>query len=218
MTIREFTSTIQNSLKSLSYDDYIQPEYIFNVGKSIASLLIKRETDSRKIFKNTSLFKTLPCIDMVEALTNECGIRLDCSSLRKSKKPLPEIFTTNFGSLIFVYNVLRNVDYKEISPLLFNNQKKLRYKPKNVKYFWIENNHLYIPDSEVESVIVSIMSPNIESINEFLGEKECNSILESEFPVPDYLLSVVISETLNIIFNSKRVNPDEKPNLNNNEK
>ena len=198
-------------------DDYISEEYIFNIGVSIAQLIIKRETDSKKLFKNTSLFKSLPCIEMKTVPLNSCGIILNCETLQRSKKKLPKAFLSNFGSLINVFNLTRDLQYKEISPVLYKDLKTARFKPRNTKYFWIDNGYLFIPDSSVVSVLAYIFSPDIENILS-LSENDCESLLDSEFPSPDYMISTILNETVSQIYNSKRIPKDENSNLNSNEK
>ena len=221
MSIREFVATIQNSLSSSSLDDYISEEYIYNIGVAKGQLLIKRETDSRKLFKITSLFQTLPCVEMISVSSSECGIALNCSTIQRSKKKLPKTYLSNFGSLIQVFNLNRDMDYKEISPVQFKNLSLQKYKPRNSKSFWIDNDYLYIPDSEVELVMVSMLSPNLSDLEEFEdlnSGSNCSSFLDAEFPVPNYMLDIIIEATVSHIFNSKRLTKDENPNLNLNEK
>ena len=214
MTIREFTSTIQQSSVERE-DDFISDEYIYTIGISISKLLIKRETESRKLFKITSLFQTLPCVEMIPAPESECGPGINCSNLQRSKKRIPKTYLTNFGSLIQVFNVLRNVDYKEVTPTQYKNIKLQKYKSKDTKYFWIDDDYLYIPDSEVEFVIVSMLSPSGSDVEEFNTEKaSCSGFLDSEFPAPPYMISTILAETLSHVFNRKRVPSDEDPNLN----
>ena len=54
MKIREFISIVRNSLDSITQDNYISGEMIYNIGVSYATLFMKREADSAKVFKNTS--------------------------------------------------------------------------------------------------------------------------------------------------------------------
>lgn len=209
MTIREFTSTIQESLNASNPDDFISEEYIFNVGVSVAQLLIKREIDSRKLFKMTSLFKT-ECIKLVES-TGGCGGFSGCTHVMRSKHKLPKSYLTNFGNLLIVLNVTGETEYKEISPSRYRNLKLQKFKPRDTKYFWIDDDYLEIPDSNVQEVKIMYLGPGAAE------DSEC-SVLDNTFPAPEYMMSTILSETLNHVFSRKKINPDENPNLNNNEK
>lgn len=215
MTIREFTSLIKNTLNNVSSDSNLSEEYIYWVGVSVAKLILKREADSRKIFKNTTLFSKLSCVDLKEVDKSECGVNLPCNKIMRSKKKLPEMFLTNFGSLIQVFNLTRDLDYKETSVTQYKNISNQRYKTRDSKYFWIENDYLYIPDSNVEKVVVLGLFSSPEEVYEFnenLGE--CKSILDMNFPCPDYLITPVIESTINQVSTNLKINKDEDSNLN----
>lgn len=221
MTIRQFSSAVIEGLNSSNLDDYISEEYLYNIGLSTAKLLIKRETDSRKLFKMTSLFRSHPgCIEMETVNANSCFQDLSCKTIQKSIERLPEIFLTNFGSLIQVFSPNGDVEYKEMSPVQYRNLSFKKYKPRTVKYFWISDGYLYIPDSSVEAVNASYLAFNFgdEDYLSSSSDSPCSSFLESEFPMPGYMESTVIQQTIELVFNRKRINPDENPNLNNNEK
>ena len=213
MTIREFVATIKNNLSSLQLDSKISSEFIYSTAVGIASFFIKRESESRKLFKNTSIFYKLPCVEFQETSLAECGVDLGCRTIMRSKKPLPKLFLSNFGSLIQVFNILRNKDYKEISATQYKNISRQKYKPKNTKYFWIENDYLYIPDSEVEILIVLGLFANPEEIINFTGE--CTKVLDFAFPAPDYLLQPIIEQTIKQLSIKLQIPKDEDSNLNN---
>lgn len=211
MLVREFISTIRNALTSTTLDNYIPGEYIYNVGLSISKLLIKRETDSRKIFKNTSIFTMIEdCIEMEESDSFSCtNVRIPkCKKYMRSKKPIPEVLLSGYGSLLFVYNLTRDKDYKEINPVNYKNLINQEYKPKDTGYFWIENNHLVIPDSEVEAVQIQGL---------FVGLTDsCGKVLDTPFPIIPYLEDAVIDLTLRKLSISKQIPKDENSNLNQN--
>jgi len=214
MTIREFISIIRHNLNSLTLDSYISGEYIYNVGLSISKLLAKRESDSRRIFKNTFNFTMINCIELEEVNAMQCaGISLPkCKKMMRSKKPIPEAFTSNYGSIMFVFNPDKSKDYIEVSPIAYKSISNQEFKSKGKGYFWLENKYLIIPDSEVEIVsIFGLFSDPISTDN-------CGKILDIQFPTLDYLISSVIELTTKTIITSKQVATDENSNLNTNEK
>lgn len=219
MSIREFVSVVRNNLNSVSLDDYISSEHIYWVSISYAKMLIKREADSRKLFKNTSFFTKLPCVEMENTSISECGIDIPCKSMMKSKNKLPNSFLSNFGSLIQVFNNTKDVDFKEISTTRYKNLYNQKYKPRNTKYFWIENGYLYIPDSEIESLIVYGLFSSAEEVLNFNAEEgDCIKVLDQEFPAPDYMLSTILEATTSQILTKKKISPDADSNLNQNDK
>jgi hypothetical protein len=157
---------------------------------------------------------------MHEVSANECNISFPCNTIMKSVKKLPEPFLSNFGSLIQVFNLDRSLDYKEVTPTMYKNISNQQFKPRKTKYFWIEDDYLYVPNSEAEVLIVLGLFTNQQDVNNFNSEKDnaCGSILDSEFPCPDYLLGTVQELTTAKVMNRFRVPEDEDSNLNSNKK
>lgn len=222
MTIREFISSVRQDNNSISLDSRISGEYIYWTGINIAKLLIKRESDSRKLLKNTAIFTKLGCVEMEEVSISECNFTVPCKFIMKSKKKLPEPFLSNFGSLIQVFNIDRSMDYKEVTPTMFKNISNQQFKPRKTKYFWIEDGYIYVPNSENEILIVLGLFINQEDVKDFnteeTGTSGCGSILDTEFPVPSYLLGSVQELTTAKVMNRNRVNRDEDGNNNLNDK
>lgn len=216
MTIREFVSIVKENLNSVSLDDTLSNEHIYWVGVNIAKLLVKRETESRKIFKNTSVFKKI-CIPMIEISSAECGVTFPCGKIMRSKKQLPKGFLTNFGSLLFIFNVTRDKDYKEISVTGYKNVRNQKFRSRTTGYFWIENDYLYVPDSEVEILYGLGLFSNPEEVLNY-EENLCGKVLDFNFPAPDYFYSTIVELTSNQLLTRKKITKDEDGNLNNSDK
>lgn len=208
MTIREFIAIVRNSLDSISQDNYISGEMLYNVGITYATLYTKREADSAKVFKNTSSFKFIDCIKMKEVSAIECAdFKLPCSTIMRSVEKIPTPYLSNYGSLIQVYNLTGEKDYSETNPIAYKSLSKQRYQSKQKGYFFIKNDYLWIPDSQVEAVSAMILSPDIKKLS-----KSC-VLLDEPFPVLDYLESIVIESTVKQLLTSKNIQRDENANL-----
>lgn len=212
MSTREFIASVRNNLNSISNDTYLSSEYIYNIGVSYAKLLIKRESDSRKIFRNTSIFKFIDCIKMKPSSISECSdVDLPCGNLMISVDKLPEIFISNYGSLLQVFSVDRSKDYIEANPGGYKNILGQRFKPKNKGYFWIRNGYLVIPDSEVEVVSAMYLSAGLDNTS---GNTNSCKILDQPFPCLDYLVIAVIESTTKHLLTGKQIPLDENANNN----
>lgn len=212
-TIREFISQIRNNLNAISSDDYLSGEFIYWTGINITALFIKRDADNRKLFKNTSIFKKIECVEL-EPYEEGCIQLSNCSNMMRSVKPLPSFYQSNFGSLIKVYNLSNDVDYVEISVNKYKSIKNLPYKPRRTKYYWIEDNYLVLPDSEVEKV-------NIFGIftDPTLGlEQGACSLLDQPFPCMPYLIGGVVEATIKQLSIMKSIPKDENTDANANSK
>lgn len=208
MKIREFISIVRNSLDSITQDNYISGEMIYNVGVSYATLFMKREADSAKVFKNTSSFKFLECIKMKEVSAIECtDFKLPCATIMRSVEKIPTPFLSNYGSLMQVYNLTGEKDYIETNPIGYKSISKQRYQSKQKGYFFIKNDYLWIPDSQVEAVSAMILSPDIRKLT-----KGC-TLLDEPFPVLDYLEAAIVESTIKQLLTSKNIQRDENANL-----
>lgn len=216
MTIGEFTSAINNSLNSVSLDDFLSREYIYWMGINNAKLLLKRESDQRNLFKNLNFFTKLDCVDLKEVDKADCDVKIPCNKIMRSKKKLPTSLTSKFGDIVKVYNITKDIEFTQKSAARVSYSSYSKYK-KSTYNFWIQDGYLFIPDSTVKRVLVYGIFLDPEEVKEFNGEDDsesCTSIYDTEFPVPEYLLSTVTDMTLQQVFNTKRVPKDENGNLN----
>jgi hypothetical protein len=209
MLIREFISTVRNSLDALTLDNYISGEYIYKVGISYATLFIKRESDSRKIFRNTSMFTVLSennsdCISF-KPYTESCDLSMVCNSIMRSVNKIPTPYLSNYGSLILLYNIFEDKNYIETNPIFYKSIKKQKFKSKTTGYFYIKDGYLYILDSNVETLKGMVLTSEVKS--------SCK-ILDKPFPVLDYLESSILDATVKHLLTAKNIQRDENSNLN----
>lgn len=219
MLVREFVSAIRHNLQSLTLDSYISSEYIYNIGINISKLLTKRESDSRRLFKNTSDFTYIACVELEEVPLIQCtNVSIPkCKKVMRSKKPLPEVFSSIYGSVMLVFSLNRDKDYIEINPISYKSVLNQEYKPKSKAYFWMENKYLVIPDSEVEVVSVLLLTSEVDTTLTGTASN-CGKILDTKFPGLDYLMGSVIELTTKQVSTMKQIPIDEMSNLNNNQK
>ena len=128
-SIREFISSVRNSLDSVVQDTMLSGEHIYNVGITYASLFLKREADSKKIYKNTSGFLHIDCVDLKEVSMIECKeYKIPCSRVMRSKLPIPTPMMSSFGSIIMVYNLTGEKEYSETNIASYKNQLSLHIR------------------------------------------------------------------------------------------
>ena len=71
-TLRNVISDVRGMHKILSTDSLITDRVIASEIRSTSLLLIKRETNLRKLWATDTIFTTIPCIEMVEVPLSEC--------------------------------------------------------------------------------------------------------------------------------------------------
>lgn len=221
MLIKEIISEIVNDLRALGLDDRVSKRYILSKLKDNAALFIKRENDLYRLFNYQDIWTTIDCLEMEQSNQIECCcISIDrCKSFMRSKHKLPTIYTYKGGPLIReVMSIDGTFTYQGTTPLGYKRILDREFKDKSLRYYWFENEHLVIPDSEVNVVRltayfrdVSKLS-SINSCNEDENNK-CINPLEEEFQCPSHLLSTVKTETINNLFHYYKRNVlDTNPN------
>jgi hypothetical protein len=227
-TIREITSEVLTDINARNIDEYVSRRYIYSKLRDKAKTLIKQENLTR-LYNQMSLFTTVPCVQMVTMPTVDCcSIDLpSVDSIQRSKLKLPELYETTFGKyLITVRDVLNTRTYIPITPQQYQSLILLDAQDKSLRYFWIENGYLFIPDSDVEIVVITGLFPDPEEARalnscDTSSKKKsiCESFLDRTFICPDYLISIVKDQTLEVILNGfKRVQPDNRPDSNTNQR
>lgn len=222
-TVREIISEVRNDLRAISIDEWIPAKYLHMKLLGFASLFIKREADDKRLFRYSNLFTTIRCLKMFEEdLIKCCDISIPgCTKVMKSVHKLPKIYSTRYGYLLTVTALDYDKDYIFVTPAQYKYTKSRKFVDKSKRYFWIENNHLIIPDSMVSSVTVKAMFINrAEALRlECDAEETCFRLLDEEIIIPEHLLQNVKDATTTDLLNKyKRSQPDEMANLNSFEK
>lgn len=119
-TLRKLVSDVRSMHKLLSTDNLITDRAIASEVKNSALLLIKRETNLRKLWATDTLFTTIPCLEMVEVSISECCDFVDPCTIARSKYKLPRIAEGNYQYIIQgVYSINamsgRGTKFKEIT-------------------------------------------------------------------------------------------------------
>jgi hypothetical protein len=184
-------------------------------------MLIKRETNLRKLWGSDTLFTTIPCLEMVEVPISECCDYVDPCTVARSKVKLPKIAEGNYQYVIqgvYSINALggKGTKLKEITINRYLNLLKLRIVKKE-NYFWISNGYLYINNPLIKSIRLSaffeeeitndIMYPECDCGNNYSLDDYCKNPLDKEFSLPGYLEQQVLAMTsqklLSTYFNVK---------------
>lgn len=213
-TLRQLVSNVRSMHRILSTDSMITDRAIASEIRRISLLLIKRETNLRKLWSTDTVFTTLPCLEMIEVPISDCGNFNENLMIARSKYKLPKIAEGNYNYVIqgvYSINVLggKGKKLKEISINRYLNLLKLPAK-KNEEYFWINNDYLYVTSSFVEKVRISalftedvpntLMYPESDCFGVNYSLKDyCMNPLDKSFFLPSYLEKQVLqmtSETL----------------------
>ena len=223
-TNREIIADVRGSLNAANIDTWITSALIYSKLTDVASLFIKREADDRRLFRYAELFTTVNCLEMEELpLIQCCNINIpNCKTVMRSKLKLPKMYSTRYGYLITVTSVDYDRDYKPTVPEQFKYTTLRRFGDPRLRYFWIENGYLVIPNSLVERVNIKIMTPDVEAAQKLNAcedtTPECIGFMDQQFIAPEHLLDDIKTAAYQRLLPKTQIQEDELPNKNSNEK
>jgi len=221
-TLRKLVSDVRSVHKILSTDSLITDRAIASEIRNNSLLLIKRETNLRKLWATDTLFTTIPCLEMIEVPISECCNYVDECSIARTKLKLPRISEGNYQYVIqgvYSINALggQGKKLKEITVNRYINLLKLPIIKKE-EYFWISNGYLYVNNPLLKSIrFVALCEEDVENeimypecgcgTPEYTLEEICKNPLDKEFPLPGYLeqqaLQLTSQKLLSTYFNLK---------------
>lgn len=218
MTIRDTISRVRSKHRLLNQDNQISDRAIAAELNGKASLLIKRETNLRKLWTSPNLFTVLNCVEMEPVDISECCDYRGGGQIAKSKLQLPRVSEGQFGLIVQgVYNVLGSKKFIETNPNRYSNILKLGLRDNNT-YYWILNKHLYIskPDIQVVKMIAYFDDePTAEVLKPLCecdpnSKPDCTNPLDREFKCPTYLIDAAVTMTSQELLNTYFRIPQDK--------
>lgn len=209
-TLRKLVSDVRSMHKLLSTDSLITDRVIASEIKNNAQLLIKRETNLRKLWATSTLFTTIPCLEMMEVPISECCDYVDSCTVARSRYKLPRIAEGNYQYLIQgVYSInAMSGSGKKLKEITINRYVNLLKLPiiKNEEYYWIMNDYLYVSNPLLQAIRVAaffeqdipneVMFPECDcGTPQATDEEWCKNPLDKPYGLPGYLESQVLQLT-----------------------
>lgn len=217
-TLRKLVSDVRSMHKLLSTDNLITDRVVASEIKNNTLLLVKRETNLRKLWATDTLFTTIPCLEMVEVPISECCDYVDTCTVARSKYKLPRIAEGNYQYVIQgVYSINamggRGKKLKEITINRYINLLKLPIIKKE-EYYWIINGYLYISNPLLQAIRISAFFEE-DVPNEIMYPQDCDcggesvddttwclNPLDKPFALPGYLEKQVLELTSQKLLNT----------------
>lgn len=220
-TLRQHVSTVRGTHKLLSSDSLITDRLIAAEIKSSTILLVKRETNLRKLWATDTLFTTIPCLELEEVPISECCDFVDECTIARTKFKLPRIGEGNYQYLIqgvYSINALGGRGRK-LTEITINRYINLLNLPltKKQEYYWIHNDYLYVTNPLLKALMIKaffeedipneIIFADCDCGKKYTKEELCKNPLDKQFPLPGYLekqaLELVSQELLSRYFQIK---------------
>jgi len=209
-TLRKLVSDVRSMHKLLSTDSLITDRAIASEIRNNALVLIKRETNLRKLWATDTVFTTIPCLEMQEVPISECCGYADPCTVARTKFKIPSIAEGNYQYVIqgvYSINAMSGVG-KKLKEITINRYMNLLKLPiiKKEEYYWIVNDYVYISNPLVQTIrFVALFEEDVP--NDIMypecgcGTPEaslddlCKNPLDKEFALPGYLEKQVLTLT-----------------------
>jgi len=198
-TIGESISRVRNLVKAAKQDAFMTDRFIYSLIVKYAKLYIKRQDNLNIRLKFSSLFRSLPCVELVETNKIEacCGSLPDSCKIMKTKEKIPIPFEGSYGPFIrTVSSIDGSIEVYRTQPAAFVSMTKTTaFKYNNQKYYWYMNGYLYLPNVEWPSIMIEGIFQDDISI--FTCEDDVCSIKQNQIlPIPDDLFAEVEKQVL----------------------
>lgn len=209
-TFRKLVSDTRSMHKLLSTDNLITDRAIMSEIRNNAFLLIKRETNLRKLWATDTVFTTIPCLEMVEVPISECCDYVDPCTVARTRFKLPRITEGNYQYVIQgVYSInAMSGQGKKLKEITINRYVNLLKLPiiKKEEYYWISNGYLYVNNPLLKAIrLVALFEEDVPNeimypecgcgTPSYTPEQLCVNPLDKESPVPGYLEKQVLELT-----------------------
>ena len=209
-TLRKLVSDVRSVHKILSTDSLITDRAIASEIRNNSLLLIKRETNLRKLWATDTLFTTIPCLEMIEVPISECCDYVDPCSVARTKFKLPRISEGNYQYVIQgVYSInAMSGNGRKLKEITINRYINLLKLPviKKEEYFWISNGYLYVSNPLLKAIrFVALFEEDVTNeimypacgcgTTTYTVDQLCQNPLDKEFALPGYLEQQVLELT-----------------------
>ncbi len=209
-TFRKLVSDVRSMHKLLSTDNLITDRAVMSEIRNNAFLLIKRETNLRKLWATDTVFTTIPCLEMVEVPISECCDYVDPCTVARTRFKLPRITEGNYQYVIQgVYSInAMSGQGKKLKEITINRYVNLLKLPiiKKEEYYWISNGYLYVNNPLLKAIrLVALFEEDVPNeimypecgcgTPSYTPEQLCVNPLDKESPVPGYLEKQVLELT-----------------------
>lgn len=209
-TGRKLVSDVRSMHKLISTDASITDRAILSEIRNNSNLLIKRETNLRKLWATDTIFTTIPCLEMIEVPLSECCGYVDECTIARTKYKIPSLAEGNYQYVIqgvYSINALggNGTKLKEITVNRYTNILGLQLLKKDI-YYMIVNDYLYVTNPDIQAIrFAALFEEDVP--NEIMYsdcccgdipvslDELCKNPLDKEFPLPGYLKKQVLELT-----------------------
>ncbi|NBO99698.1 MAG: hypothetical protein EBU90_06165 [Proteobacteria bacterium] len=186
--------------------------FIYSLIVKYAKLLIKRQDALNIRLKFASLFRTLPCVELIETSKIEacCGTLPDTCKVMRTKEKIPIPFEGSYGAFIrTVSSIDGSVEVYRTQPAQYTSMTKTTaFKYNKQKYYWYMNGYLYLPNVEWESILLEGIFEQDIAIFTCAEDGICKIRQNDILAVPDDLFAEIEQQVMAQLMGNAQVPVD----------
>jgi hypothetical protein len=211
-TIGESISRVRNLVKAAKQDAFMTDRFIYSLIVKYAKLLIKRQDALNVRLKFASLFRTLPCVELIETDRVEacCGSLPDTCKVMRTKEKIPVPFEGAYGAFIrTVSSIDGSVEVYRTQPAQFTSMTKTTaFKYNKQKYYWYMNGYLYLPNIEWESILLEGIFEQDIAIFTCAADGICKIRQNDILGIPDDLFAEIEQQVMSQLLGTAQLPTD----------
>ncbi len=194
VTIGDSVSRVRGLVKGTKEDAFLTDRMIYSLLLKYGKLFIKRLDNENKIMRYQSLFKALPCVDLIDVDKVEAccsGIKSKCI-IKRTKEKIPTVIDGTMGPLFrFISSIDGSIRVYRTYPATYTNiANSTNFKYNNTKYYWFIDGYLYFPNIEWDAVrIEAIWDDDISYFQCDTDDAKCTIRQLQSTSIPDYLFA-----------------------------
>lgn len=194
-TIGEAISRVRNTLKAVREDPFLTDRAIYFLIIKYGKTLLKREDNQNRLMKISSLFSSLPYMELIDVDKVEAGcvgVYSGCY-FKRTKDKLPDVFTGMFGP---IFRTVSSIDgtikiFRTEPGTFVSMTKTTSFKYNKRKYFWFQDGYLYLPNVDWDAVKVEAIFEGDTGDFTCGTTDKCLIKQDQSLPLPEYLFSEI---------------------------
>ena len=206
VTIGTSISRVRNLVKGVKEDAFLTDRLVYSLIIKYGKMLVRREDEKNKLMRMQSLFRKLPCVELIEVDKIEAccgGIKSNCT-IKRSKNKIPQMLEGAYGPIIrSIASIDGSIELYSTLPTIYTSLiNSTNYKYNTNKYYWFIDEYLYFPDIDWESISIEALFE--DSIERFICDGDvCAPRQDDTINIPEYLFAeleqMVVKDLLTVI-------------------
>ncbi len=190
-SIGQSVSRLRNTIKAVKNDAFITDRFLYSLLIKYATLFIKEQYTLQQMLRFTSLFKSIPCIDLIDSNKVEacCNIHSDCV-IKRTQDKLPGIMEASYGPIFrTVSSIDGSIEVLPTTPSTYTSMtKSSTWKYNKTKYYWYTNGYIFIPDITWDQVMVdAVFEGDISGLG--CQADQCVPRQDQATGIPEYIFA-----------------------------